>query len=149
MQEIRLGKLWKELASHRKCDQAELQKALVMIVSTGCSLVLAKTLIEYGAQVNIQSTEYGRRGPPLYLAATRSTKGGAEMMKFLLLAGADPEGRVDSRRHTMGHPSRLVAAQRISKHLGMTWDELVEWTQEQRKTKTELELLNYVETDIV
>lgn len=74
---------------------------------------------------------------PLMLAAAKMTREGAEMMKLLLLAGADPNAlyqrKKDSEPTTAGMER---GAQNVSKWLGMTWDELVEWAADQRSRST-------------
>ena len=135
--QMRLADLWKTLASHGCFSQNQLQSALNAVALRNRSVVLAKALIECGAQIGLL----------LGYAATGTSRKAAEMIKFLLLGGADPS-EITTSSPKGGVPITLLS-QQIQKHLGMTWDELVKWTQEQRKTKTERELLDYVETDII
>jgi hypothetical protein len=143
--EIRLSTIWKERALSGELNMGHLGIALKAVAETTHSIVLAKVLIECGADVNFKRTTLPSKRTPLHAAATKTTVAAAELMKFLLLSGADPnvsaeikcgayEGpflgrqRVETRT-----PSMERGAQNISKWLGMTWDQLVKWAEEQRR----------------
>jgi hypothetical protein len=92
-------------------------------------------LINGGADVNFRTVQKGNHQftSLLMLAAGRSSQEAAEMMRLLLLSGADPNAYVKSRKKG---ELRTVAMQRGAKQLprwlGMTWDELVTWTTDRR-----------------
>jgi ankyrin repeat protein len=73
---------------------------------------------------------------PLHHAAKKTTTAAAELMKFLLLSGANPNTSALVRGKTLT-PSMERGARNISKWLGMTWDELVKWAQEDRKKRSQ------------
>lgn len=146
MQEIRFVRLLKEEVSLGKFSKTELGAALKIVADSTCSIVVAKALVEYGADVNFKRTTRASERTPLHVAATKTTLAAAELMKFLLLSGADPtvsavvkRGKEPGRRRGrfLGEetrtPSMERGAQNISKWLGMTWDQLVKWAEEQRK----------------
>lgn len=70
-------------------SQYNLDAAVVYVAKTTCSLVLTKALLEYGAKVDSRKRDYFLT--PLHHAARQSSPQAAELMKFLLYHGADPE----------------------------------------------------------
>jgi hypothetical protein len=146
MPEIRLSTIWKERASSGELSTTHLSVALKAVAKTTCSIVLAKALIECGANVNFKGTNNSTKKATLHVAAMKTTEAAAELMKLLLLSGADPnisafikgdryQGKL--RLKETRTPSMERGAQNISKWLGMTWDQLVKWTEEQRQKRSQ------------
>ena len=94
--------------------------ALVNVSSSTCSVRLAKVLIDHG--VSVDHRRSGIFLTPLHHAARKTTAAAAELMKFLLFCGADPEAV--STRATLKIREEKGAIG-ISKWLGISWDELV------------------------
>jgi hypothetical protein len=102
-------------------SQANLGNALGYVAETTCSLALAKVLLEYGAKIDFRrSINYLT---PLHRAARQSSPHAAELMKFLLYQGADPELQAGRSRLKM---SEEKGAKGIAKWLEMSWDELIQ-----------------------
>jgi hypothetical protein len=142
MQEIRLSTFWKARVLSGELSKYELCNALRAVAETTCSVVLAKALLECGADVDFTRSQKMTERTPLYMAATKTTAEAAELMKLLLLYGADPNISYKvrrSREHKSGEirtPSMERGAQNISKWLGMTWDQLVKWAEEERRKRS-------------
>jgi hypothetical protein len=122
-----LGKGW---ANHTLKTVAELE----------FSVMLATYLLEQGADVNHRPSDTHRTA--LQRAAKYSSAEGAEMIRFLLLNGADPEAdQQDTKSHngTTARQGKKIrdeeGAKGIHRWLGMTWDELVEETKRIRNEK--------------
>jgi Ankyrin repeat len=151
MLEIRLSTIWKERALSGELNTGHLGIALKAVAETTCSIVLAKVLLECGADINFKRTTMISERTPLHVAATKTTVAAAELMKFLLLSGADPNVSAEVKRDKSGGnrgryqrtetrtPSMERGAQNISKWLGMTWDQLVKWAEEQRRKRSQNE----------
>lgn len=120
--------LWRKMDLNKPCGNIYLGDALVNVASTTCSVKLAEFLVKGGAKVD------HRRSPqyptPLNHAARQTTAGAAEMMKFLLFSGADPEAKA-SRANLRIQDEK--GAKGISKWLGMSWEELVTKAKEERQ----------------
>ncbi|KAJ6149062.1 hypothetical protein N7471_000261 [Penicillium samsonianum] len=129
----RLAGFWEELIRCGNLTKPQLGRALSLIAATTCSVFLAKVLLEGGAEVDFRP------------AARKMTREAAEMMKLLLLWGADPNAdartfwshaRTKRSDEKKDGPRRTVdmerGTQKIEKWLGMPWEKLVEWAQEQR-----------------
>jgi hypothetical protein len=102
-------------------SQTNLGNALGYVAETTCSLALAKVLLEYGAKIDSRrSINYLT---PLHHAARQSSPHAAELMKFLLYQGADPELQAGPSRLKM---SEEKGAKGIAKWLEMSWDELIQ-----------------------
>ena len=72
---------------------------------------------------------------PLHHAVIHDTSEAAELVKFLLYLGADPEAFSTSIPSTGSIVRRIKdkkGAKRISKWLGISWDELVEKAKAER-----------------
>lgn len=123
--------LWRMIDLYKSCGDIYLGDALVNVASTTCSIKLAEFLIKGGVKVD------HRRSPlyltPLHHAARQTTVGAAEMMKFLLFSGADPEAKA-SRANLRIQDEK--GAKGISKWLGMSWEELVTKAKEERQKTT-------------
>ncbi|RHZ68337.1 hypothetical protein CDV55_105500 [Aspergillus turcosus] len=100
---------------------------LVVVAKTTCSIPLARALLQYGADVNGYKSK--KTPSPLQYAARKSSAENAEFMRFLLSEGADPEKDSNSRK-----ASDEKCAKGILRWLGITWDELVEQTRNQRRS---------------
>jgi hypothetical protein len=102
-------------------DRFYLGDAMINVAHTTCSLVLTKALLAYGAEIDF------RRGDtyltPLHQAARQSSPQAAELMKFLLYQGADPEIMPPRQKKKI---SEERGAKEIAKWLGMSWDELTQ-----------------------
>jgi ankyrin repeat protein len=101
------------------------QKALELAVIWDSSIGIAEFLLENGATVDAISRKAGYT--ILHWAAKNTTATAAEMVRFLLRQGADPNVKKSGRL-----PGELPGAKNISKWLGLTWDELVESTRAER-----------------
>lgn len=136
MQEIRLVAVWKKRASLGRLKIQDLGDALRLVAQNNCSIVLAKALLELGANVNFRKGNRVSAMTPLHHAARKTSAEAAELTKFLLLSGADPaiSARIKGK---VVDPSMERGARNISKWLGMTWDELVRLAQEERKKSSQ------------
>jgi hypothetical protein len=124
-QELRLLALWKSLAASNSVNDKVLCIALLGVAQGCCSLAKGKTLVELGADVNFKNI---MNGPTvLQYALRKTTCEAAQFIKFLLLQGADPE---TSTKNV--HAKDELGAKDISKWLGMSFDELVEWAKAER-----------------
>jgi hypothetical protein len=145
MSEIRLSTIWKERASSGELSTAHLSDALREVAETTCSIVLTKVLLECGANVNFKRGSVISK-TALHVAATKTTAAAAELMKLLLLSGADPKISAKTKNRGIHRPTETRTpsmergAQNISKWLGMTWDQLVKWAEEQRQKRSQNEL---------
>lgn len=108
-------------ATSRFNSQENLDNALINVARSTCSLALTKALLEYGANANSQKHHHYMS--PLHHAARQSSPQAAELMKFLLYHGADPE--ITSSRSKL-KISEEKGAKEIAKWLGMSWDELIQ-----------------------
>lgn len=130
--ETRLAKLWTENNALGKFDKMGLNIALRHVTKYSCSVKLVTTLIQCGADPNFNGSAHGLT--PLILASKKRTEEAANIMKTLLLAGADPYHEKKFRNKDTTETAAMGAGARgISRWLGITWDELVAWTQEERK----------------
>ncbi|KAH7305450.1 hypothetical protein B0I35DRAFT_362187 [Stachybotrys elegans] len=120
-----LLQLWADLEKRDRdsgfLNKVSLGDALGHVAETTCSINLSRKLIEYGAPVNARRSE--RYMTPLHRAARRSSAASAELIKFLLYHGADPNMKA-SRCHRLVKQEK--GAREISKWLGLSWDELIE-----------------------
>jgi hypothetical protein len=117
--------LWAALemrnATSKFNSRAYLGDALGIVAETTCSLALAKALLEYGAKVDSRRSSLYLT--PLHRAARQSSPHAAELMKFLLYQGADPELQAGRSRLKM---SEEKGAKGIAKWVEMSWDELIQ-----------------------
>jgi hypothetical protein len=108
------------------------------IADSSCSVNLARYAIQHGCEVNSKAQEYTPTA--LQFAARKTTSQAADLMKFLLRKGADPNTWAAKNGRTAKTMIRdEKGAREISKWLGLTWDELVERTTEERRRGREKE----------
>lgn len=117
--------LWAALeirsATSKLKDQYNLDTALLNVAKTTCSIVLAKALLQYGANANFK--KHDSYLSPLHYAARQSSLQAAELTKLLLYHGADPELQAGRSKLKI---SEEKGAKEIAKWLGMSWDELIQ-----------------------
>lgn len=124
--------LWRDSRLTSVLDKTWLSEALRNVAEFSCSITLAAYLLEHGADINGRRAR--RQKTALHHAAGNTSAEGAELIRFLLLEGANPEinqvyrGRVTRARDEQG-------AKDIHQWLGKTWDELLEETNRIRKDK--------------
>lgn len=135
----RLATVLSEQATLGHLTTDDLSNSLKLLVSSTCSVRIAKVLLEHGAVVDFRTSKSNNTSgkTPLMLAAAKRTREGAEMMKLLLLAGADPNALYKRKKNTEPKTAGMErGAQNVSKWLGMTWVELVQWAADQRSRST-------------
>ncbi|KAI8630272.1 NACHT domain protein [Xylariaceae sp. FL1651] len=124
------GTLWSE-SDDLKFDKRFLGDALVAVAATTCSVDLVEYLLASGAEVDYRRS--AKYYTPLCHAARQDTAEAAELMRFLLHHGADPDAEHVDRRRIYKNLTTKIRDQKgpkgISKWLGITWDELVAETQ--------------------
>ncbi|CVL05439.1 uncharacterized protein FMAN_10739 [Fusarium mangiferae] len=132
--ELQVASLWIE--QYRLGNVLGGNSSLVLnwLASGNCSIVLAKALVACGADVN-----FGRKGScwlTLHQALRKTSAEAADLVKYLLLSGADPHASITRRsgknKGQTVFPSSMPGVKGIFKWLGKTWDELVEWAAEER-----------------
>ncbi len=128
--ERRLLLLWDKIRGDFRT--INLNQCLRCVAETCYSIPLAKALLCYGADIN--STLMGKSTTTtpdggsayrtsLHRALRRSSPEAAEMARFLLYRGANPE--TTSRKSKNQSIRDEIGVKEISKWLGMSWDELV------------------------
>ena len=124
-----------ELYRHGANARRDLNSALKGVAQNGLSLLIARWLINAGADVNSRgriSSENSKTA--LQAAAGRGSKEAAELMRLLLESGADPDlyytlpGNKGDRKKAGDFPG----GKEISKWRGVSWEELVESTRSKR-----------------
>jgi hypothetical protein len=111
------------------------KNAIINVASTTCSIELAKFLTNQGVPVDWRNTKAAPT--PLVHAARKTNSEAAELVRFLILNGADTVVEMVKRKYDVGkrshrdlvkshiHVSEERGARQISKWLGVTFDELV------------------------
>ena len=99
------------------------------ISRSSCSIIIAGCLLRAGATDNFLGRKMGASSP-LQLAAQKMSLHAALFMKFLLLRGADPDLKGKAALKDIRDEK---GAKGISKHLGISWDELVAQCQRERQ----------------
>ena len=90
--------------------QSEAGTPLHLAALSNANPAVVEALLAAGANVQVNSRQYGTRGPtPLYLAAVNASPRAAEIVSLLLEAGADPNGRDEDGEDT-GYAPLYVAA---------------------------------------
>ncbi|KUJ17014.1 uncharacterized protein LY89DRAFT_69875 [Mollisia scopiformis] len=122
--------LWRDSGIVAILDQKWASQTLRSVAEFGCSITLATYLLGHGANINARPGS--TRKTALHCAACNTSAEGAEMIRFLLLNGADPEAdqkTADSAGKRRGKKIRdEEGANGIHRWLGKTWDELIEET---------------------
>jgi hypothetical protein len=108
-------------------DKADLGSSLLGVAQSSCSVRLATLLVEAGANVDFRRSD--KYITPLHHAARKTSVEAAELMKFLLQRGADPELTAGKNKCQIQDEE---GAKGISKWLGVSWNELVEQTKKER-----------------
>ncbi|KAF4962504.1 hypothetical protein FSARC_9427 [Fusarium sarcochroum] len=116
---------WDQFKILRVVSERHRNILLPTIARTTCSINLTRYALEHGCEVDYRTSPSSFTA--LHQAAKKTTKQAANLMEFLLLQGADPNK--DTARRKI---KQEVGALRISKWLGVTWDELVEKTAKER-----------------
>ncbi|KAL9567379.1 hypothetical protein ACKAV7_008454 [Fusarium commune] len=105
-------------------------KLLRDIADNTCSVNLARYAIQHGCEVDGKAHENSPTA--LQFAARKTTQQAADLMKFLLLQGADPNmGAAKNKGSAKIMIRDEKGAREISKWLELTWEELVERTNEE------------------
>lgn len=123
--------LWRGSGVVSLLDKKWASRTLGTVAQFSCSIALATHLLEHGADINGRVACTHKTS--LHRAAGNTSAKGAEMIRFLLLNGADPEadlGGVDGKKIR-----EEEGAKGIHRWLGKTWDELVEETKRIRHDK--------------
>ncbi|KAJ5740686.1 hypothetical protein N7493_000558 [Penicillium malachiteum] len=145
----RLAALWDEIIPSAKLTKYTLGSTLNIVAASTCSTALAQVLLKAGADVDFRynkgSGTDSTKKTPLHLASRKVSREAAELMKLLLLWGADPNvkartfwscARTKPSKDKNNRPRRTIdmerGTQKIERYLGMSWERLVEWAQEQR-----------------
>ena len=120
--------LWDKADILKSFNRIYLGSAVANVASSTCSVKLAKYFFDHGAEVDFRRS--GLYLTPLHHAARQNSAAAAEMVKYLLLQGADPE-------LTAGRAALKIrdekGAKGIAQWLGMSWDELIAKTKEERE----------------
>lgn len=126
--------IWKEINLPGSLSKLYLGVALANVAMTCFSVNLAQYLLDAGAEVD------HRRSPvyftPLHHAVKSDTTEAAELAQYLLSKGADPTNHATSGPSNRKKIRRIrdeVGAKGISKWTGLSWDDLVEKIQAQRR----------------
>ncbi|TVY66692.1 Vegetative incompatibility protein HET-E-1 [Fusarium oxysporum f. sp. cubense] len=118
--------IWEEYKVLHTIKARDRHKVLPSIADSSCSVNLARYAIQHGCGVDTQSSYNSLTA--LQIASRKTTQQAADLMEFLLLQGADPNKRTAKRR--IGDEK---GAREISKWLGLTWEQLLERTTEERQ----------------
>ncbi|KAF5584313.1 Nacht domain-containing protein [Fusarium pseudoanthophilum] len=118
--------IWEEYKVLDTIEERKRRQILRDIARSSCSVNLARYAIQHGCEVDGKVAS--NHPTALQLAARKTTQKAADLIKFLLLQGADPNMRSTNKR--IGDEK---GARQISKWLGVTWEELVEQTTEERQ----------------
>lgn len=128
-------KMWKKKGVLEALGSVYLGDALHNLAQTSCSVKIAKVLINAGANVNHRRSQH--YPTPLHYAARQTSAEAAEFMKFLLLSGATADVEAGRKRgnqgRLVGHVKDERGTKGISKHLGISWDELIAQSKAERE----------------
>ena len=120
--------IWEKTGMLKSFNRRHLGSAVANVASSTCSVKLARYFVDHGAEVDFRRSE--AYFTALHHAARQDSAAAAEMIKYLLLQGANPE--------VTGGRARLKVrdekgARGIAQWLGMSWDELIAKTKEERE----------------
>lgn len=127
-----LLQIWRKIDLPESIGVTYLGDSLGYVAVTTCSVRLAKVLIDYGANVNHRRSKLYMT--PLHHVARKTSAEAAEMMKLLLSQGANPDAEAGRSALKIREEK---GAKGIAKWLGMSWDELVANTKEERRRQLE------------
>jgi hypothetical protein len=135
--------LWTDSRVVSLLDKKWASQTLRNVAEFSFSITLAAYLLDHGADINGRPSKTQRTA--LHRAACNTSAEAAEMMRFLLINGADPEadqegvGEGNQRTYHRRRPAKRLreeqGAKGIHRWLGKTWDELVEETNRIRNDK--------------
>jgi hypothetical protein len=131
--------LWRDSGVPSLLDKNWASQTLRNVAEFSFSITLAAYLLEHGADINGRHSKTQKTA--LHRAAGNTSAEGAEMMRFLLLNGADPEADQEKTQgsNRSSRPAKRLreeqGAKGIHRWLGKTWDELVEETNRIRNDK--------------
>ncbi|GAB1319448.1 hypothetical protein MFIFM68171_09658 [Madurella fahalii] len=120
--------LWTKKSILEAMGQTYCGDTLVAVAQTNCSIEMTKRLLKIG--IGVDHRRSSKYLSALHHAARKTSAEAAELAKFLLLCGADPQLTAERSKTRI---SDEKGAKNISKHLGVTWDELVVQTKKQRE----------------
>ncbi|KAH4040807.1 hypothetical protein HBI56_015270 [Parastagonospora nodorum] len=131
--EQKLLGMWRKIPSEYWAKN-NWKNAITSVASTTCSIELAKFLVNQGVPVDWRNSK--AVPTPLLHAARKTNAEAAELVKFLLLSGAEPVVQIvknDDKWHrargtvemSQIHISEQKGAQQISRWLGVSFDQLV------------------------
>ena len=93
-------------------------------VNQGCSVAIAKFLLENGVDVKSEkSWRFGKSITALYRASYLKSRSAAELMRFLLESGANPDTKPTQRAMNIAD---RPGPKNIAKWFGIPWEQLVE-----------------------
>ncbi|KAK5528507.1 hypothetical protein LTR23_011011, partial [Exophiala sp. CCFEE 6169] len=124
--------LWEKVRSEGVFTKHVLGMGLSHVAQSTCSVRLAKYLIDVGADVNYVPADDPTTPTPFRYAARRDSAAAADLIRFLLLQGADPELKPESKK-VCPKIQDEKGPREIEKWLGMSWDQLLVKTREERE----------------
>ncbi|KAI8630296.1 hypothetical protein F5Y19DRAFT_429595 [Xylariaceae sp. FL1651] len=127
--------LWRDFGA-AKLGRRWASQTLIWVAKFNFSITLAAYLLEVGANINEGVSTSQKTA--LHHAACNTSAKAAEMARFLLLNGADPNADPAPRGVENGLGKKISeekGAKGIHRWLGQTWDELVEETKQIRDGK--------------
>ncbi|KAI1737673.1 hypothetical protein F4680DRAFT_203534 [Xylaria scruposa] len=122
--------LWSSLGLISRFGKRWASTALKRVAEVG-SIPLAIYLLRQGVDVDCRNRSDSLTA--LHHAVIITTVEAAEMVRFLLLNGANPDA--DGPRHSRNRICEEEGAKNIHRYLGMTWDELIEDTKRIRSNR--------------
>jgi hypothetical protein len=125
--------LWDKLHSDGIFTKEKLGVGLSVVARSTCSVSLAKYLIDLGADVNYVPAHCSTAPTPFRYAARRNSAAAANLIRFLLLRGADPDLTPTKPKIVIPKIQDEKGPRGIAKWSGMSWDELLVQTKEERE----------------
>ena len=129
-QQMRMFGSWRRLAERGSLSLEHLGQGLVNVAKTTCSIDQAKVLLELGAPIDFPRPWSNHGYTALHWTSKKTTEEAAEFMRFLILEGAEPHVPFGRTR-----PSDGAGAQNIHRWLNVTWDQLVDLGESERKRR--------------